>query len=77
MIVEKKTLKYQGMEFIMQNINKGFVFEIYKLKNGRLECYVYPQNKETDKKFFASTSKTMNCMDFLVMCQHKYNYKKN
>ena len=70
----KKVLSNLGMELITKDENKGIIFEIYRLKNCCLECYTYPVDEEHKKKFFASSSKPINCMDMLLYCQYNYNY---
>lgn len=70
----ESTLKNLGMELIAKDENKGVIFEIYRLKNCCLECYTYPAGKEREKKFFASSSKPVSCMDMLIYCQYNYKY---
>lgn len=71
-----KALNNLGMDLVAKDENKGIVFELYMLKNGCLECYTYPKNKEWEKKYFARTTRPTDFRDMLLYCEYNYKYKE-
>lgn len=63
-----------GVELMARDTDKGNVFEVYMLKDATLECYVYPEKKEWEKKYYARSTKPVPWRDFLLFCE--INYKK-
>ena len=63
-----------GVELLCRDNEKGYVFEVFMLKDANLECYVYPEKKEWEKKFYARSTRPVPWRDFLLYCET--NYKK-
>ena len=60
-------------EFIARDINKGVVFEIYRLYNGCLECYTYQVHKKREKKLFAHTTRAIDFRDMILYCEYNFD----
>lgn len=64
MIKELKSKK-----FILKDESQGIIYEIYRLKNGCLECYVYLKNREYEKNLFIQSANPIDVNFFLKYCK--------